>query len=110
MSSWLNEFLFGMYPYIALTVFLVGSLARFDTGQYTWKSDSSQFLSQRRLRLGSNLFHIGILGIFGGHLVGPADAAAGLARARRVGGGQADAGHRRRRRLRPADAGRASCC
>jgi nitrate reductase gamma subunit len=70
MSSWLNEFLFGMYPYIALTVFLVGSLARFDTGQYTWKSDSSQLLSRRRLRLGSNLFHIGILGIFGGHLVG----------------------------------------
>ena len=70
MSSWLNVFLFGMYPYIALTVFLVGSLARFDTGQYTWKSDSSQFLSKRRLRLGSNLFHIGILGIFGGHLVG----------------------------------------
>ena len=70
MSSWLNEFLFGMYPYIALTVFFVGSLARFDTGQYTWKSDSSQLLSRRRLRLGSNLFHIGILGIFGGHLVG----------------------------------------
>ena len=70
MSSWLNDFLFGMYPYIALTVFFVGSLARFDTGQYTWKSDSSQLLSRRRLRLGSNLFHIGILGIFGGHLVG----------------------------------------
>jgi nitrate reductase gamma subunit len=70
MSAYLNSFLFGLYPYIALAVFFVGSLARFDTGQYTWKSDSSQLLSRRQLRLGSNLFHIGILGIFGGHLVG----------------------------------------
>ena len=70
MSAYLNEFLFGLYPYIALAVFFVGSLARFDTGQYTWKSDSSQLLSRSKLRLGSNLFHIGILGIFGGHLVG----------------------------------------
>jgi len=70
MSAYLNEFLFGLYPYIALAVFFLGSLARFDTGQYTWKSDSSQLLSRSRLRLGSNLFHIGILGIFGGHLVG----------------------------------------
>jgi nitrate reductase gamma subunit len=70
MSAYLNQFLFGLYPYVALAVFLVGSLARFDTGQYTWKSDSSQLLSRRKLRLGSNLFHIGILGILGGHFVG----------------------------------------
>jgi nitrate reductase gamma subunit len=70
MSAYLNQFLFGLYPYIALAVFFVGSLARFDTGQYTWKSDSSQLLSRRKLRVGSNLFHLGILGIFGGHLVG----------------------------------------
>jgi nitrate reductase gamma subunit len=66
----LNNFLFGLYPYIALAVFLVGSLARFDTEQYTWKADSSQFLSKRQLRLASNLFHLGILGILGGHFVG----------------------------------------
>src|SRR5512137_1905867 len=70
MSAYLNQFLFGLYPYIALAVFFVGSLARFDTGQYTWKSDSSQLLSRSKLRAGSNLFHLGILGIFGGHLVG----------------------------------------
>jgi nitrate reductase gamma subunit len=70
MSAYLNQFLFGLYPYVALAVFLVGSLARFDTGQYTWKSDSSQLLSRRKLRVGSNLFHIGILGILGGHFVG----------------------------------------
>ena len=68
--SYLNLFLFGIYPYLALAVFFVGSLVRFDRDQYTWKSDSSQLLRAGQLRWGSNLFHIGILGIFFGHLVG----------------------------------------
>lgn len=63
-------FVFGVYPYIALTVFLVGSLIRFDQNQYTWKSDSSQMLRTGSLRWGSNLFHIGILFLFFGHLLG----------------------------------------
>lgn len=66
----LHNIVFGIYPYIALTVFLVGSLLRFEREQYTWKSDSSQLLSKRHLRLASNLFHVGILAIFFGHLVG----------------------------------------
>ena len=40
----LNQFFFGIYPYIALTVFLLGSLVRFEREQYTWKTDSSQLL------------------------------------------------------------------
>jgi nitrate reductase gamma subunit len=68
--SYLNEFLFGIYPYLALTVFFIGSLVRFDRDQYTWKSDSSQLLRAGQLRWGSNLFHLGILGIFFGHLFG----------------------------------------
>ena len=68
--STFNQFLFGIYPYIALAVFFVGSLVRFDRDQYTWKSDSSQLLRAGQLRWGSNLFHIGILGIFFGHLAG----------------------------------------
>lgn len=66
----LNDFLYSTYPYICLTVFVLGSLIRFDREAYTWKSDSSQLLAAGQLRLGSNLFHIGILGIVGGHLVG----------------------------------------
>lgn len=66
----LNDFLYSTYPYICLTVFVLGSLIRFDREAYTWKSDSSQLLAAGQLRLGSNLFHIGILGILGGHLVG----------------------------------------
>ncbi|MFN3852789.1 MAG: respiratory nitrate reductase subunit gamma [Phreatobacter sp.] len=70
MAASLNHILFGWYPYAALTVFLVGSLIRFDREQYTWKASSSQILRKRQLRWGSNLFHVGILAIFLGHLVG----------------------------------------
>jgi nitrate reductase gamma subunit len=66
----LHNFLFNVYPYVCLSVFLMGSLARFDRDQYTWKSDSSQLLRKGQLRWGSNLFHIGILFLFGGHTVG----------------------------------------
>ena len=66
----LHQFIFGVYPYIALVTFVLGSWIRFDHEQYTWKSDSSQFLSKEYMRFASNVFHIGILGIFFGHLVG----------------------------------------
>jgi len=68
--SYSQYFLFGIYPYIALAIFLLGSLIRFDREQYTWKSDSSQLLRNGQLRLGSNLFHIGVLFLFFGHFVG----------------------------------------
>lgn len=64
------KFFFGYYPYICLAVFLLGSLLRFDREQYTWKADSSQLLDRKNLRLASNLFHVGILSLFGGHFVG----------------------------------------
>ena len=63
-------FLFQVYPYVCFTVFLLGSLLRFDRDQYTWKSDSSQMLRTGLLRWGSNLFHFGILFLFFGHMVG----------------------------------------
>ena len=64
MPHALNAALFGWYPYLCLTVFLLGSLIRFDRDQYTWKSDSSQLLRTGLLRWGSNLFHVGILFLF----------------------------------------------
>jgi len=65
-----DNVLFGIYPYICLSVFFLGSLIRFDRDQYTWKSDSSQLLKTGQLRLGSNLFHVGVLFLFFGHLFG----------------------------------------
>lgn len=68
--DYLNTLLFGYYPYVAISVFFIGSVARYDRDQYTWRTGSSQFLRADELRLGSNLFHIGILLLFVGHFVG----------------------------------------
>jgi len=70
MRETLNYIVFGWYPYLCVTVFLVGSLIRFDREQYTWRTGSSQLLRRRQLMWGSNLFHIGILVIFLGHVGG----------------------------------------
>lgn len=68
--NYLDQFAFQLYPYIAMAVFFIGSWARFDRAMYTWRTGSSQLLSSRGMRLGSNLFHVGILVVLGGHLVG----------------------------------------
>jgi len=70
MGEFINQFLFGIYPYIAITIMVVGSVFRYDRDQYTWKADSSQLLRAKGMRVGSNLFHIGIILLFFGHLVG----------------------------------------
>ena len=70
MTAWIDTLLFGIYPYICLAVFFIGSWARFDRDQYTWKTDSSQLLRTGSLRWGSNLFHVGVLFLFFGHTVG----------------------------------------
>ncbi|MBQ0833032.1 respiratory nitrate reductase subunit gamma [Marinobacter sp.] len=68
--SYLNTLIFGIYPYIALAVLVVGTWARYDHGQFTWKAQSSQMLRKKNMVLASVLFHVGILVIFFGHLVG----------------------------------------
>ncbi len=72
--AWLNHFihelLFGLFPYFAITVMLVGSVIRFDREQYSWRSGSSQMLRTKSFRLASNLFHFGILFLMLGHFVG----------------------------------------
>lgn len=70
MTDYINQALFGIYPYIALSIFTIGSVVRFDREQYTWRSGSSQLLRRKLLFAGSNCFHIGVLAILGGHLVG----------------------------------------
>ena len=73
--SKLNLLMFGVYPYIALAICLIGSWARFDLSQYTWKAGSSQIFNrtaaeQRYMRIASNLFHVGVLFVLAGHFVG----------------------------------------
>ena len=69
-EDYINTFLFGIYPYLCLAVLLIGSLIRYDREPYTWKSDSSQMLRKRELRLGSTLFHYGVIVVILGHFAG----------------------------------------
>ena len=70
MTDFINQLAFGWYPYLAVTVMVVGSILRFDSNQYSWRSQSSQFLRRRQMVWGSNLFHLGMLVLLAGHFVG----------------------------------------
>ena len=57
-------------PYVALAVFVVGHLWRYRYDKFGWTTRSSQIYENRLLRAGSPMFHIGILMVIGGHVVG----------------------------------------
>ena len=69
-TDFLNHLVFGLYPYFAIIVMVVGSILRYDRDQYSWKAGSSQLLTSKGMRIGSNLFHVGIIMLFFTHLVG----------------------------------------
>lgn len=66
----MNHFLFGVYPYIAISVMILGSIIRYERDPFTWKSGSSQMLRRRQFVWGSVLFHVGVLFILVGHFAG----------------------------------------
>ena len=68
--NWLQIFIFGAYPYVALTIAIIGTWVRFDLSQYSWKTGSTQMLRSKNMRLASNLFHVGIIVVLLGHLFG----------------------------------------
>ena len=70
MAGYLDTLVFGIYPYVSLAVLVVGSIVRYDREPYTWRSGSSQILRRRQLIVGSVLFHVGVIIVFLGHLVG----------------------------------------
>lgn len=65
----LYNFLFIALPYVALTVFLIGTIYRYKGTKFKFSSLSSQFLEGRKLFWGSVPFHWGILFLFFGHLI-----------------------------------------
>ena len=65
-----NVLLFGAFPYVAAVLFLVISIQRYRRNEYTISSLSSQFLESKKLFWGSVPFHLGILVVFFGHLIG----------------------------------------
>jgi len=68
--SYLHTLVFGIYPYIALVVMVVGTWARYDNAQFTWRAQSTQILTKKNMVWASALFHVGILIVFFGHFVG----------------------------------------
>jgi nitrate reductase gamma subunit len=70
MNTWLDPILFGIFPYVALAVAVVGCLQRARHRPLTWKTGSSQMLESRSLRLGSILFHVGMINLMLGHVFG----------------------------------------
>ena len=66
----MNTVLWMTVPYIAFTSFVLGHFWRYRTDQFGWTTRSSQIHESRLLHIGSPLFHFGLLGVFGGHVVG----------------------------------------
>ncbi|OIJ12260.1 respiratory nitrate reductase subunit gamma [Anaerobacillus arseniciselenatis] len=67
----IDQFLWLIFPYITLTIFVVGHIYRYNTDQFGWQARSSEFLHKdRNLKWGSTLFHWGIILVFFGHVAG----------------------------------------
>ncbi|MFD5144073.1 respiratory nitrate reductase subunit gamma [Streptomyces sp. NPDC058401] len=62
--------LWGVLPYVSIALLIAGTVwrARFD--KFGWTTHSSQLHESRLLRIGSPLFHFGMLFVIVGHVVG----------------------------------------
>ena len=68
--GYFEQFLYGLYPYICLTIFVMATIYRFEREPYTWQASSSQMMRKGNFSWASNVFHLGILGVAGGHVMG----------------------------------------
>ncbi len=66
----LNDLAFGVFPYIAIILAIIGIIWRYLREPFSVSSLSSQFLESRQLFWGSVPWHYGILVILLGHLIG----------------------------------------
>lgn len=70
MEYFINNLLFTYFPHIAMAVFWFGLITRLVKTNKTIQAQSTQFFSDRKIRLGSNLFHVGMIMVFLGHFTG----------------------------------------
>ena len=68
MDNYINNLLFTYFPHIALAIFFFGLVTRLILINRTVQAESTQFLADKKVKLGSNLFHVGIIFVFFGHL------------------------------------------
>ncbi|MGG0184615.1 respiratory nitrate reductase subunit gamma [Bacillus rhizoplanae] len=66
----IDQFLWVLFPYIILVIFIGGHIFRYNYDQFGWTSKSSELLEKKMLRIGSLLFHFGIMFVIGGHVMG----------------------------------------
>ncbi len=66
----MTTFLWVIVPYVCLAVFVVGHVWRYRYDKFGWTTRSSQLYEDRLLRIGSPLFHFGMLGVVAGHVIG----------------------------------------
>ncbi|MBD2759079.1 respiratory nitrate reductase subunit gamma [Yimella sp. cx-573] len=66
----MNTFLWVIVPYMCLAIFVVGHWWRYRYDKFGWTTRSSQLYESKLLRWGSPLFHFGMLGVVGGHVIG----------------------------------------
>lgn len=66
----MNLFFFGVYPYICLTLFTLGLIARYMATPGEWNARSSNLFAKKSLAVGSYIFHYGIIAAFFGHIIG----------------------------------------
>ena len=66
----MDVFLWVIVPYLCLATFVVGHFWRYRYDKFGWTTRSSQLYEDRLLRIGSPLFHFGMLGVVGGHVIG----------------------------------------
>ncbi|MGJ6986098.1 respiratory nitrate reductase subunit gamma [Bacillus subtilis] len=65
-----GQILWGIMPYIVLTIFIGGHIYRYQHDQFGWTAKSSELLEKKKLAAGSTLFHWGLLCVVGGHVMG----------------------------------------
>ncbi|MFF3459567.1 respiratory nitrate reductase subunit gamma [Streptomyces sp. NPDC002730] len=68
--SALDVLLWGVLPYVTIVILVGGTVWRYRYDQFGWTTRSSELYESRLLRIGSPLFHFGILVVVIGHLIG----------------------------------------
>jgi hypothetical protein len=62
--------LWGILPYVTIAIFVAGTIWRYRYDKFGWTTRSSELYESRLLRIGSPLFHFGLLVVIVGHVIG----------------------------------------
>ena len=66
----MNNFLWGVFPYICIVLFFVVPIIRMATRPYSWSTRASGLFGRQLLGVASTMFHWGLVLLLAGHVVG----------------------------------------